>query len=192
VLREPGAQILSTYTYFRNNWAAIPAEMSFADYLDAVRDGTHLFDNNELAHNSLNQARYLPWLLRWRERLEDARMKVITFDALRRDPRTFMTDLAEWCGISAAFFDDYGFPAENESYAPRLRGLQRLNIALRDRLPKGRLYDATRRMYRRLNTREPDRGEVDPAVMARLRADFEADNRVLAETFGLDLSSWKV
>jgi hypothetical protein len=189
ILREPAAQILSTYTYFRNNWAAVPAGMSFADYLHAIRGRTHDFAGNELARDALDNARYADWLRQWRDRLGPDRMKVTTFDALRHDPRAFMADLAVWAGVDPAFYDDYGYEAENESYVPVSRSLQRLNIALRDRLPKGRLYDSARRLYRRLNTRAPRRTQDDD-TMAALRAAFSEANRDLAKEFGLDLSGW--
>lgn len=189
ILREPAAQILSTYTYFRNNWAAVPADMSFADYLRAIRTRSHDFGGNELARDALQNATYLPWLEGWRARLGAARMRVCTFDSLRQDPRGFMADLALWAGIDPAFYDRYDLAAENESYVPVNRPLQRLNIALRDHLPKGRLYEAARSFYRRLNTRPPAK-TADPGLMAELRAEFAETNRALAEAFGLDLRGW--
>jgi len=189
ILREPAAQILSTYTYFRNNWSAVPAGMTFEAYLKAIQSRSHDFGGNELARDALQNARYVDWLGKWRDRLGRDRMKVCTFDALRRDSRAFMADLAIWAGIDPAFYDSYAFEAENESYVPVNRSLQRLNIALRDRLPKGRVYDVTRRLYRSLNTRAPSR-TTDADIMARIRAEFAPANRQLAEAYGLDLSSW--
>jgi hypothetical protein len=189
ILREPAAQIHSTYTYFRNNWAAIPSGMSFVDYLAALRDGSHDFGGNELVRDALGNARYAPWLLRWRERLGADRMKVRLFDDLRSDPKTFMIDLALWSGIDPAFYESYSFEAENESYAPVSHRLQRLNIAIRDRLPKGQIYDATRRLYRRFNTRAPDR-TTDQEILAQLSTEFCEANRQLEDEFGLDLSAW--
>jgi hypothetical protein len=194
ILREPAAQILSTYTYARNNWAAIPAEMTFDDFLSALKNRTHDFDGNELVRDALSNANYAPWMVKWRDKLgQDKlgfdRIKVCTFDTLRRDPRAFMTDLALWIGIDPSFYEDYTFAAENQSYAPVNRSLQRLNIALRDRLPKGRLYDATRRLYRRLNTSAPQQG-ADSASLTRLRLEFATANRQLEAEFDLDLSAW--
>jgi len=189
ILREPSAQIVSTYTYFRNNWSAIPWDMTFGDYLQALEQRSHPFDGNELVRDALDNARYAPWLLKWQERLGPDRMKVATLDTLRQDPKAFMADLARWTGIDPTFYDAYSLKAENESYLPVNRSLQRLNIALRDSLPKGRVYAMVRRLYRRLNTRVPARVEHD-AAMAHLRARFADDNRQLEQAFGLDLSAW--
>ncbi|OOY11241.1 hypothetical protein BMG00_16060 [Thioclava marina] len=189
VLREPASQIRSGYDYFRDNWDYIPAGMSFPDYLAAVRAGTQVFGGNELAANALACADYLPWLERWRDRLDPARMKVVTFDRLRTDPTGLVTEIADWCGIDPAFYAAYAFPVENESYTPRNRALQRLNIAVRGALPKGRVYSAARALYRTLNTRPPER-DGDAAFMVDLRRGFAEKNARLAEAFDLDLSGW--
>ncbi|MGX0877590.1 hypothetical protein ACSSV4_002280 [Roseovarius sp. MBR-154] len=189
ILREPAAQVYSTYTYFQNNWAAIPDKMSFQDYLHALRQRTHDFSGNELARDALQNAAYVHWLRKWRARLGPDRMKVCTFDALKQDARAFMMDLASWTGLDPAFYETYDFRVENQSYVPRNRSLQRLNIALRDALPKGAIYSLARSLYRRVNTRAPERGGQEE-TLARLRADFSADNKALSEEFDLDLSRW--
>lgn len=189
ILREPAAQVYSTYTYFKNNWAAIPAEMSFQDYLHALRQGSHDLSGNELARDALQNAAYVHWLRKWRERLGPDRMKVCTFDSLKQDARAFMLDLALWTGLDPAFYETYDFRTENESYVPRNRSLQRINIALRDVLPKGTVYSVARSLYRRLNTRPPERGGQEE-TLARLRANFSGENKMLAEEFDLDLSTW--
>jgi hypothetical protein len=40
-----------------------------------------------------------------------------------------------------------------------------------------------------VNTRAPERGGQEE-TLARLRADFSADNKALSEEFDLDLSRW--
>ena len=116
-------------------------------------------------------------------------MKVLTFDRLRDDPAGLLEDIAAWCGLKEGFYEGYAFPRDNESYVPRNRALQRLNIAIRAHLPKGRLYNGARWLYRRLNTRPPERAD-DSEPMARLQAHFADKNAELAQTYGLDLSGW--
>lgn len=190
ILREPAAQIRSCHTYFRNTWDHVPADMGFADYIAALRAGTHDFGGNDLARDALRNAVYADWLRPWRDALGPDRMRVMLFEDLRRDPRAFMAAVAEWCGLDPSFYDGYGFPASNESYAVVNRRLQAVNIALRDRLPKGALYRAARALYRRINTRRPAPDDGDAAIMAELRAEFVPANAALARDFGLDLSAW--
>ncbi|UWQ23195.1 sulfotransferase [Jannaschia sp. W003] len=189
VLRDPAEQIRSLHGYFRDNWSYVPADMDFAAYLAAVRAGGHAFGGNELAADPLPRADYLPWLEAWRARMGPDRMRVVTFDRLRADPLKLLREVARWCDLSPEPLDDLSTASENETYAPRSRAIQRINVALRARLPKGPAYRAARSLYRRLNTRAPDRSG-DAAAMEALRAEFAPANRRLAESFGLDLAAW--
>lgn len=190
VLREPSGQILSLFNYFQNNWSYIPAGMGFAEYLENLRRGGCDFGGNELARDALLLADYLPWLRQWRDRLGQERMLVCTFDQLRADPPGLTKRLAAWAGLDASFYDSYDFPAENESYAPRSRILQRLNIALREHMPKGGAYRALRGLYRRVNTSKPANDPAIAPVLRELRDSYAAQNALLAAEFGLDLSGW--
>ena len=85
----------------------------------------------------------------------------------------------------------YAFPRENETYVPRNRALQRLNVRLRSALPRGKLYQAARDVYRRLNTTKPTGPtEGDKAVLDALKHEFHSANTRLEEAFNLNLSSW--
>ncbi|TMM46744.1 sulfotransferase [Qipengyuania marisflavi] len=187
ILREPAAQVHSLYTYFRNNWSWIPAEMSFADFLVAVRAGGHSFGGNELAQNALAYARYAEFLDPWRAALGEERMMVRGFDELLADEIGFTKSVAAWVGLDPAFYDSYTFPRENETYVPRNRALQRLNVAIREKLPKGALYRGARSLYRKLNTAPKASGRDlgDAALIAGLRDEFAAANTQLAERYGV-------
>lgn len=191
VLREPAQQVYSLYTYFRDNWNWIPAGMSFAEFVEAARSEQGDFKGNELARHALRYADYRPFLEAWRNRVGEERMLVLPFDDLVADQRVFTQDLARWIGIDPSFFDSYGFPSDNETYAVKNRWLQDLNIRLRGYLPKGRTYEALRSLYRRVNTTKPSKpAESDAAIVAALRAEYAAPNAALAESFGLNLETW--
>lgn len=190
VLREPASQILSQFNYFQNNWSWIPAGTEFAGYLDMIRRGDSDFRGNELARDALRNADYLPFLRRWHARLGKERMLVCTFDELKTDPRGLVQRLARWVGLDPGFYDDFDFASRNETYRPRLRSLQRVNIALRAHLPKGRFYDRARQLYRRLNTTRPAAEPALAPVLAALGREYAVQNAALADEFGLDLSGW--
>lgn len=193
VLREPAAQIQSLYQYFRENWRWIPGEMSFSDFLAAVRDGTHDFRGNELARNALSFADYRPFLEQWRKRLGSDRMRVCLFEDMVRQPQEFMQLLCEWIGLDPQFYRDYPFLRENETYSARSHRLQTLNVAIRSKLPQGMLYRLGRRIYRLLNTTAPPPPTQESReLMSRLREEFAEANARLASSFDLDLSPWNV
>jgi hypothetical protein len=191
IVREPAAQVYSLYTYFRDNWTFIPADMSFSGFLDAVRAGSHDFGGNELARNALAYARYVDHLVPWRDRLGADRIMVVTFDELAADQRALTRRVAAWLELDPDFYEAYGFPRENETYAPRNRALQKVNVAIRGLLPRGTAYEKLRSAYRRHNTRKPEGpSETERAEIAALRSDFTEANARLSAEFGLDLSGW--
>lgn len=186
VLREPATQVYSLFTYFRDNWTWIPANMTFADYLAAVRAKNHNFGGNELAQNALDYACYVDHLIPWREALGTDRILVVNFDDLVADERGFTKQVVAWLGLDPSFYDSYVFKRENETYAPRNRMLHGLNVAVRGLIPRGAAYRTLRKIYRRTNTKRPDKASAhDLALIAALRSEFAAANLRLAQEFGV-------
>ncbi|MEM8979248.1 MAG: sulfotransferase domain-containing protein [Pseudomonadota bacterium] len=193
ILREPGAQIHSLYTYFRDNWDWVPSNMSFANFLEHARNKTHDFKGNELAAHALEYGSYVDYLEPWAEALGEDRLRIATFDQLKADPKSLVRDISTWLGLDPTFYDTYAFPKENETYAPRNKALQALNVKVRQSLPKGRLYNAARSLYRRLNTTSralPMDEEAE--VLAKLSQSFAPANRRLSARFNVDLAGWPV
>lgn len=191
IIREPSSQIYSMYNYFRNNWNWIPASMTFGDFLACVRDSSHDFGGNELAQNALVNAGYVTFLRQWRDRLGPERMRVLNFDDLRSDHVSFMTSIASWLDLDPDFYRDYTFPTENQTYTPKRRWLQHINIAVRGTLPKGPIYRALRSAYRRANTHsaKPAASAEDLVLLDQLREEFVELNKALDDEFGIRFSS---
>ena len=191
IVREPAAQVYSLFNYFQNNWNWIPSNLSFEDYLAAVRQGDARFKGNELAQNALDHANYVKHLDRWLEKLGPNRMMVRTFDDLLADQKQFTMNVAQWVGLDPTFYETYAFPRENETYAVKAGWLQDINVAVRKYLPKGALYNKLRDAYRGLNTTKPTGPDSDDrALVAALREEFHEANQKLSARYGLDVASW--
>jgi hypothetical protein len=191
VLREPSSQIFSLFQYFQNNWSWIPSDYSFEQYIEGIRSGTARFRGNELAENALAYGRYVDFLLNWRVELSAERMMVCSVDDLLADQKEFTKRVASWVGLDTTFYDSYDFPRENETYQPKSRWLQNLNVSVRGYLPKGHLYDAMRTAYRKLNTSRTSAASArNMEIMAELKKDFAEANRHLSDEFGIDVSNW--
>jgi len=194
VLREPAQQIYSLFTYFQTNWSWIPSEMSFCEYLSLLRSDSSedcLFNGNELALNALSNARYVDFLLQWRARLGTERIMVQSFDCLKRDPKKFTKQVASWLGLDSSFYDTYHFPSNNETYAVRHNGLQRINVAMRSLVPQGAMYRSLKKLYRNLNTVKPIGPDIQTQELIReLALEYRASNERLRHEFGLDLADW--
>lgn len=193
VVREPSEQIYSLFRYFQSNWSWIPSSMRFSEYLSVLRQpiDTQQFRGNELAQNALGNARYVEHLLPWRDRLGPERIMVTTFDRLTHDPKRLTQEVSAWLGLDPEFYESYCFLWENETYAVRSRALQRVNVSIRARLPKGAAYRALRGFYRRYNTRPPEKPDAeDRFLIERLAREYTQANARLREEFNLDLLGW--
>ncbi len=191
ILREPVSQLRSLFTYFQQNWSWIPRTMTFGEFISTVRKGESDFGGNELAENAVRYAWYSEHLLRWRAAVGADRMIVLLFEDLVSDSRRAMQGLAVRLGIDPAFYDTYDFEPENTSYVVRSAILQDLNIFIRERLPKGPLYDAARSLYRAANTRRPDRAQSEPDLERHLAEYFSPMLMELEQEFGLDVGKWR-
>jgi hypothetical protein len=193
VLREPSQQILSTYRYFKNNWTFLKGSDGFADFIEMASNNNSRLNRNELLRDALTNVRYVEHLERWRDRLGTKRMHVMILEDLQNDPARAMADLAGWLGLDPAFYEDYGFPRENETYRVKSRLLQEINIGVRGLAARTPLYGPVRALYRRLNTaKQPEAITVlDEAALANLQSAYASDNDRLAREFNLDLERWQ-
>lgn len=192
MLREPVEQVKSLYRYFQENWNWIPREMTFADFVRDIKQGRAQFRGNELAAHALENADYAPHLIRWRQACRQDRMHVFLFEEMVRDNQNFMRSLATKMEIDPTFYDDYDFPAANESYVVRSRFVHEVNIHLRGLIPKGPLFRALRSLYRTANTRKAENGGVlDDGVERLLSERYLPGLEVLEREFGLDLTGWR-
>lgn len=190
-VREPAQQIYSLFKYFQNNWAWIPADMGFGDFLNHCRRRSHEFGGNELAQDAIANARYVEHLERWRARVGKDRMTVHVLEDVIEAPRDHIQSICRDLGADPSFYDDFEFTASNETYRVRNSWVQGLNIAVRDRLPKGKIYERIRSAYRTLNTARPaGQTPEEGDLLAALSAEFHTVNEDLAARFDLDLVAW--
>ncbi len=192
LLREPAAQIYSLFHYLQNNFQYVPQSMTFEQFVALAQERSPALAHHELLQNAIHNARYVVHLNKWIERCGEDRVSVYLFDDLVADSQSFAKRLSSDLGVDPTYYDTYDFAAGNKTYRVRSHALQSLSIALRNRLPKGSLYNLMRDAYRRLNTTSGavDKADRDRRALATLRETFATDNAALAERFGLDVSRW--
>jgi len=193
LLREPSEQIWSTYTYFGNNWLDTPHDISFERFVELAEQHSAELGANELLRNALANCRYVDYIDGWLAACGRDRVLIYLFDDLIRDGATFMRGACRDLGLNPAFYDSYAFPRQNETYAVKNVALQRLNIRIRDRLPKGAFYNLLRSAYRSINTAPASKYGANGRtlqIMAELRNRYARSNRLLAEHCGVDVSGW--
>lgn len=191
VLRQPSSRVYSYYQYARGNMAVISTDVTFRDFVGAVRQQAPKLDRGTNLQHTLAYSQYSDWLERWLERIAPARMHIYLFESMVADQRSFMREVAADLGIDPTFYDDFDFERRNETFGVRSQRLQRARVELGSRLADGRLKTYLAKAYGRVNVSSLDKpNDDDRAVMAELDREFAPRNERLASLTGLDLSCW--
>jgi hypothetical protein len=193
VLRQPSSRVYSYYQYARGNMAVIGRDITFRDFVGAVRQQAAKLDRGTNLQHTLAYSQYSDWLERWLARIDPARMHIYLFESMLADQRGFMREVAADLGIDPSFYDAFDFERRNETFGVRSQGLQRARVVLGSRLVDGRLKNYLAKAYARVNVAAVEKpSDDDRAVMAELDREFAPRNERLASLTGLDLSAWRL
>jgi hypothetical protein len=200
LLRKPSRRIYSSFQYSQQTLATLSDEISFKDYIDIIRSGGSWFDGDPVMRryapiwrNEIRYSRYVEYLREWKARFDPDRLHVLLFEDLAADPRSVVRALCRGVGIEDAFYSDYAFPQQNETYRVKSVGLQRIARKVGAVLPYGGIRAAIRGQYLRFFADRTKRGNTaeENAVMQQLDAEFEPFNRALEEEFDVNLRPWR-
>lgn len=193
VLRDPIDRLRSCHRFYLSR-LHLPAETS----ADAFAELCLLYDRDAEAArrsgiatwhlNALARGRYESALAEFKKHLPDSRIMLIDYRDLSRDPREVVQRIAAFCGVDPGFFARYVFERENVSFTARSRLLQRVAVAVNDRLqPVWRRYPAVKRRllsaYKSLNATRAGPSDFGPGTLAHLREFYEPTYAFLATAF---------
>lgn len=199
IVREPVSRAHSFFRFLRSR-LQLPADMTFADYVDACLampdDVMNRRDNNRWT--GVWGGRYADVLPAWFETY-GADCRLSFFDDLVQRPRGLVAEICRWLAIDPAGVRAEQASADNASVAYRSPGIQRAAA----RLAKAArpvlhfhpgLAARARRAYSAVNERAAPPEPVDEAVRARLddyyRPSLVRLHAILTERGQRDLPSW--
>ena len=146
----------------------------------------------------VEQSLYLAQLARWLEHFPLNGIHIVIFEHLFADPAKQVRELYEFVGAAPSFTPATLHERINEGRVPRSRLLDhgvRLSSSTLRAVGAGFIVDSLKKArvdkwVRSGNTRPNDGFEIDPQLVARLRAQFAPENAKLAALLGRDLSIW--
>jgi hypothetical protein len=120
-----------------------------------------------------------PWL-----QLYGSNLKLVFFDDLKKDTRTFMRDLAQWLEVDGKFFDEFKFDIKNKSLNYKNRFLHRLAVSANT---AGQRFwrnnpDMKKKIlgyYYKFNGSAFEKGDSDAETIYLLRTYFKPHNEQL-------------
>lgn len=202
ILRNPVERLHSSY-HFHVGRLNINESVSFRTYVDkclAYDGGTASAEELGLDPwylNVLRYGRYSDYLQVYLSSFPAANIRVMFFEDLRDDPRAFMTELSEFLGIDAAFWDTFEFRRENVTFSAGNKTLHRLALGINNmtepylrRMP--RLKSWLVALYKRLNLAGEGYTPMADDVRNRLQAYYASSNGALSELLGRSVPpSWR-
>ena len=200
VLRKPSERVYSSFQFSKNNLANVRSDVSFARFVELLKQDADGRAINELAgasayvlRNDVRYSRYVEYLTPWVERFGRERVHVLLFEDLKADPRAFMQHLARRIGIDPAFYDAYDFPVRNETFNVRYKTLHRRVRRLNELVPAGGLKGALKKVYLKAQAGKANNGktQADKQTLIDLEREFRPFNQRLADELRLDLSAWE-
>lgn len=198
LLRKPSERIYSSFAYSRNK-GRLRSDLTFPEFVRLIRAGPGPAPPDwawgasaYVLPRDIQYSRYIEYLERWRERLGDERLRILSFEQLRADPRSAVRELCGWLGLDPGVYDDYDFATRNRTIAVRSPRAHGMAQALASRLPLGAIRTPVKRLYSALQSKRGGeaRTPADLAALAELDSEFRADNERLARAFDLDLEAW--
>lgn len=141
ILRHPVDRIYSYYNFHAAR-LSIPNNISFEKYLEYCLR----YERNELTEedipfdpwhiNALSFGKYYLYLQKYLDEFEPNAIKVMYFDDLTKDPRSFMKEVSAFAGISERFFDEYRFQKSNVTFSSKSKLIHKLAICINHSMEK--------------------------------------------------------
>ena len=179
-----------SYRYARN-WGVLPAAMNFSTFVEKVWGGagsSAIVNERLMLRDSIEHGKYIRYIEDWVARIGRERLFVYLFDDMLADPQKLMCRLAHDLRIDPAFYRDYNFVRQNETYRVRSTIIHRVLRRRRNRkiFLSGTVKEFLKSIYMRFNTMPGGEqlSERDQAALATLRDDYAPFNAELAAFLG--------
>ena len=133
ILRDPIDRLYSSY-HFHQGRLNLPQGLAFDDYVNRCLEYERgLRRPQELGLDEwylkvLRFGCYADFIAIFRAHVPPAQIKVMFFEALRRDERAFMTELSGFLEIDAGLWEKFDFRKSNVTFSGRNRVLHRLAV----------------------------------------------------------------
>lgn len=201
ILRNPVDRFYSSYHFHRGK-LNLPADMSVEDYFQCCVE----YDSGKKSSADLNIddwylkvlrfGCYAEFLSIYRHVLSPDRVKVMFFETLSDDPRSFMVELSDFIGIRPDPWKEFEFRKSNVTFSGKNRALHRLVMKANELgEPVLRRYPSLKRWlvdaYKAMNQKREGYDPMAPAVRARLAAYYSSSLAELRDRMGLMVpGSW--
>ncbi len=204
-LREPISRLVSWYR-FAKQIGKLPQDLSFDAYVKMLFDVEEQLQMDTVSINqkhiheqymqALRQGCYTFYLKEYFKQLKSNRLHILFYEDLAAHPSKVLTDLCNFAGIEANFYEDYVFKVTNRTETMKNTEFHKKYRDFRFRLrqwthnkpiihnPLRLLRRTIEPIYLRLNTRTTENIHMSEDTRSELTNYYKSDVRDLAELIG--------
>jgi len=205
-LREPISRLVSWYR-FAKQIGKLPQDLSFDAYVKMLFDVTaeklqmdHLSINEKTIHKqhiqALSQGCYAIYLKEYFKHFSSNRLHILFYEDLAVHPSKVLSDLCNFAGIDAVFYEDYTFRVTNRTETMKNSEFHKKYRDFRFRIrrwthnkpvihnPLRLLKRTIEPIYLRLNTRPTENVHISEDTQNQLVDYYKSDVRDLTELIG--------
>ena len=185
VLREPVERLISFWKY-KKSMLELESHLSLGDYIQKCESMAYktLSQQENDRYWGIEGGYYANYLTDWLDEFGDA-IKILFFDDLKRDTKSFLEDTCRWLDIDDTFIERLDLHVQNKSVSYKNANFQKLALSINSKAEKfwranQGIKNFLRERYYALNG-QPHQGEVDEATLSKVRELYLPYNRRLAE-----------
>lgn len=200
LLRNPAKRILSSFLFTKQNLARIPANFSFASYVDLLLAGEHNKIAEKIKHpvsamvlaSELRYSNYHHHLKSWQHAVGPQRLRVIISEDYFADPEKLLAETFAWLGLDVLQLDPASLALKNPTRTMGSLRIHKIARALNRWSPGGKLTAFAKSQYFQTQKRFGRQETEDYAQpMRKLDDYFGPQRKQLAKFLDRDLSVWE-
>lgn len=197
LLREPAKRILSSFLYTKNNVSAISKKLSFNYYVDLLisneaeklNEYYHIPSSLYIAKKQLELSKYTYWIDWWKEKLDERRVKIITFDELTKNSKPTLKEICSYINLNDSFIQTLDFKHYNKTTKITNPFLHRKLRSITKHFPRNRLKQNLVSFYNKLQTLNPSKEEDTTEGLSRLREHLKEEAISLKQKYGIEFET---
>lgn len=201
ILRNPVERLYSSFN-FHVGRLNIPADIDFEEYVkrcmayEQGKASPSELGVEEWCLRALSFGRYDDFLRYYFDGFARKQIKVMFFESLRADARTFMQELSGFLDIDPAFWGSYEFRKSNVTFAGRNKLLHRIALGINNAAEpllrqRPGLKHAIVDFYKAVNGSRTLMKPMAAELREQLSSYYQASNQALSDSLGVDLpDSW--
>ncbi len=128
ILKDPVDRLISFYQRKKATFQ-LPADIDLREYVKICLSKTseELDQHENQVYTGISLGLYAQYLQPWLQ-LYGSSIKILFFDDLKKDTRSFMQGIASWLEIDSTFYNDFEFDVKNKSLNYKNRFLHRMAV----------------------------------------------------------------